>query len=217
MIKYVLYVAALVLLGTHLALSALYTSPENPIKTQTTLDQLWVGSLFYQKWTFFAPNPPTSNNELVIECHSQTHSSGPLEVLKDMYKAHQRNRFTPMERLARVPEGYAFRVLSVAPGDEPYIKICQQNPQNPVCAGVRQRRLELMKESLKRITPVAGYFCADISAQRNLPAFNRATLWIETTAVPRWSQRYASQAQKKQRILLGQLELPESTPLGIWK
>jgi hypothetical protein len=67
-VRYGLYGVLIWVWVGYFALTALYVSPPNPLKTLTDLHLKTVGKYFYQDWGLFAPNPVQSNLEVHFRC-----------------------------------------------------------------------------------------------------------------------------------------------------
>lgn len=201
----------------HAAMTILYNTPPNPVKTLTNLQSEYIGQFFYQDWGLFAPTPINMDINLLLECLSKDgFSSGPLDVSGELVKLHQQNRFTPYERLLRVPDNYAHSLVSRNRSEEVSTNLCKKEPNGKGCKDESEQR-KLREESAKRgLTRVANAFCADMSASRYQKTFQKAHAWISLSFVPKWSKRNTSKKETK-LVEGGMLSLAPTPAYGIWR
>lgn len=217
-LKLVLYAGVTCAAVFHGAMTLLYNLPSNPIKTLTNLHNAYIGQFFYQDWGLFAPTPVDMDINLLLDCRSKDGtSSGPLEVTAELVRRHQQNRFTPYERLSRVPDNYAHTFVSMDRDEVIFAKECANDPKGDGCRKNKQARERREASARRGLTRVANAFCGDMSAYRygNKP-FDRATAWIGISKIPRWSKRFTERKEMK-LFEVGTLMLAQPIAYGIWR
>lgn len=204
-------------LALHLALTTLYVMPPNPIKTLTNIDAQYIGKYFYQDWGLFAPTPIDIDLGVLVECLTASgFASGPLDVTSDFIAQHQRNPFSPFDRVARVPGNYAHSFISLARSEESLAKLCQKDPNASGCDDFKQQQKNREAQAKKGLALVAQHFCADMSKYRFGKSFDRAHVWVTITNVPRWSKRADAKAPPKV-VDAGLHKISTVAALGIWR
>lgn len=109
----------------HFSLTLVYNAPSNPVKAKYNDEiNLYIEPVFTQNWKLFAPTPVTTNSHFYVQAKLQTDqgviTTGWLDILDYMVEENQKNRFTPYNRLLRIPRAaYSLRLE----GDETIQKI----------------------------------------------------------------------------------------------
>lgn len=94
----------------HFSVTLIYNSPSNPIRAKynSTISS-YMDPVFTQNWRLFAPEPVTSNHKFFVRIKTnvrgETHTSEWIDIVDYMIKNNHDNRFTPFNRLLRIPRG----------------------------------------------------------------------------------------------------------------
>lgn len=92
----------------HFSIIALYNAPSNPIQAKYKKEMsMYVDPLFTQNWKLFAPTPVTTSNYFYVKAKlkngSETRTTDWIDIVDYMYEQNHKNRFTPYNRLLRIP------------------------------------------------------------------------------------------------------------------
>lgn len=135
--------AALGAVTAHLALTALYVTPENPLRAELlSVLTATIGRFFAQDWRLFAPNPADTGTSVLVSCLDAEETAeavaradagvpvsggGPwFDLTTPLVEAHQRNRFSSYARVHRAQVTAARGVLALPVHLVPWQKACQQ-------------------------------------------------------------------------------------------
>ncbi|HDR4465169.1 DUF5819 family protein [Bacillus hominis] len=94
----------------HFAITLIYNTPSNPIKAKYNKQlSAYMDPIFTQNWRLFAPAPVTTNSKFFVKAKiksdNDTTTTGWIDIVDYMIKENQENRFTPYNRLLRIPRG----------------------------------------------------------------------------------------------------------------
>ncbi|WP_107839838.1 DUF5819 family protein [Metasolibacillus meyeri] len=100
----------------HFTVTLIYNTPSNPIKAKYNQQiNFYMEPLFTQNWKLFAPTPVSTNSQFYVKAKIQSAdgvtTTGWLDMLDYMVENNQANRFTPYNRLLRIPRSaYSLRL-----------------------------------------------------------------------------------------------------------
>lgn len=111
-------IAAFLCLGFifHFSITLIYNTPSNPIKAKYNKHiNLYMEPIFTQNWRLFAPTPVSTNSQFYVKAKIQSEqgvsTTGWIDILDYMVEGNQNNRFTPYNRLLRIPRtSYSLRL-----------------------------------------------------------------------------------------------------------
>ncbi|MGM0941291.1 MAG: DUF5819 family protein [Bacillota bacterium] len=94
----------------HLGLTLIYNTPSNPLKAKyNNYISFYMDPLFTQNWKLFAPTPVTNSSEFYVKAKLKTEdgvkTTGWIDLVNYMIDKNYDNRFTPYNRLLRIPRG----------------------------------------------------------------------------------------------------------------
>jgi len=139
-----------------------YLTPPNPIKLQLyPILYALEHPFFAQNWHLFAPNPIKTNFILAIRCRLSDRITPWYDPYTPLLAAHQRNRFTPMGKVLRIPQNAIFAFLG-RNTDEWLPLLCKQKRDLLSCRGedvVTKKQRDLGKFLLQRLSSAA---CDDL-------------------------------------------------------
>jgi Family of unknown function (DUF5819) len=210
-----LRVAIVMLVIFHIGLTILYCLPPNPLKTLTSIQDQYIGNFFYQRWTLFAPNPVNTNYGMSVNCKAKLHQTGAVDVTSPLVADHMQNRFSPMERVARVPDNTLHAVLFP---DESYlqlVKICRTEPNQPQCKNLEAAKKSKIDFHINRLVKVASAVCADLSSSSG-HQYQTVSIFAKIQDIPRWSKRN-SKPKPMKYVNLGTHAILPSKAFGIWE
>jgi len=194
-------VSTIVWLVAHYALTVAYVMPVNPVKIelQPVLNAT-IGAYFYQNWSFFAPNPLSSNYALLMRPLTQLDldmipKAGPpadgwYDLSSPVWSRFQENRLTAYDRVTR-PQSNAIRqYLSGGPQLTPWAESCEKGDLAS-CAFYENQLTVARADAGRLLAKVGSAFCRDVacSSKKVTHVAFRAR---ETMSVP-WSQRNTAQ------------------------
>lgn len=213
--KSIFYVGVLVIFSLHFLLTLIYVSPPNPIKTVTNLPNLYIGNFFPQEWAFFSPEPGDSDYGLSVQCIDSKvdRKTRLLDVMSGLWHRHQRNRFSPYDRIQSVPGNHAFAMVAHSFADIPLLKACAANSNLPHCEDLEEQFKVQREASKEGLVKVASAFCADVAGS----AFDSARLVVWEMHVQPWSQRYSNTKERTMVADLGISTLVASKSYNIWR
>lgn len=112
----------------HFSLTAIYNAPSNPLQAKFNKQlSMYMDPLFTQNWRLFAPTPATTNNYFYVKAKvgkdGKSRTTDWIDISHYMYEANQTNRFTPHNRILRIPRG-AFGLMGES--DETILKIMKK-------------------------------------------------------------------------------------------
>jgi len=110
MLKKIVGICLCLLFVVHFSLTALYNTSSNPLQAKyKTIVDSYIDPLFTQNWRLFAPTPATSNNYFYVKAKlddgNESRTTDWIDLSKFMYEKNQQNRFTPYNKLIRIPRG----------------------------------------------------------------------------------------------------------------
>ncbi|MCD0175656.1 hypothetical protein IHN32_06805 [Deinococcus sp. 14RED07] len=213
--RHLLYTLAILLFCAYFALTALYVTPINPIKTQTNIHNMFIGKFFYQDWGLFAPNPVASNTEVHVQCLAPQYVTHMMNISQGLWERHRQNRVSSYDRLGRVVGNYAHSVFSISRQEVILRRECDSNPQSGSCFRSRQLRQDSIDFATQGLTRVAASFCND-QGRATGKHFDHAQIFLSTQAVRPWSQRHRPPVAAR-FVDLGRHTLPTLPAPGIWR
>ena len=192
-------IGSLVWLVTHFVLTALYVIPPNPVNMalQPLLDAT-IGTYFGQNWSLFAPNPVSADTALLVRCLEPGESEPAVgqpsddwyDISTPFWKAFQRNRFSPYDRLVRTQTS-AIREFT---GNSTVI-----TEWRSACEKGTPGACETLDKLLKNDRTIAGAYLRRIGCAFCLAhsrSVSRVALRLRTTLTIPWSQRHDKVSRK---------------------
>lgn len=123
-----------ILFGLHWLSIGVFLMPKNPVRElMKSAIEPYVGSLFYQRWRLFAPDPSTSNIKLLFRCLTTQGDDNSVpwqEAGQLLLRKHYRYRLGPQGRLIRIPHKLA-KTLRYELQAGSYAVVC--NSEQSVC------------------------------------------------------------------------------------
>ena len=189
--------SSLSLLFLHFALTVIYVAPINPIKIALQpIVYGTIGQYFAQNWSFFAPNPISSNISLLVrplgpaEAKLDSHdlSAGEwYDLTSPFWSRFQRNRFSAYERLSR-PQANAMRMyLGGSPELAPWLDACHKGDLD--ACRFYEREMQIYREhALEVLLRIASGFVRESFS--NQSGFTHVALRVRSEIAVPWSQRY---------------------------
>ncbi len=197
--------AALLWLVAHVAMTAIYVSPSNPVRLATESFVLpMMNPLFSQNWSFFAPDPLDTDEALLTRCLTPTEASaaragaipadGWYDLSTPFWIRFQRNRFTAYDRLIRTQSAALRNRLGYPTEVEGWVKACKANSKE-ACKTLEEQMKPVRERADKLLSHVASSFCNDIAASR--AEFSDAALRVRITQPVPWSKRKTGKPSSK--------------------
>jgi uncharacterized protein DUF5819 len=193
-------IAALAWFVVHFALTVLYVMPENPIRMgMAPVLNATIGTYFYQNWSFFAPNPISSDYALLARPLTEADENaqpaqglpvdGWYDVSTPLWARFQQNRFSAYDRLTR-PLSSAIRAyLTGGPELLPWLESCEKGDKAS-CVFYEDRLKKTRVEAGKTLSRIGSAVCNDL-AHSGARITHVALRVRETLSVP-WSERWTS-------------------------
>lgn len=203
-LKNLVRVGSVAWLVAHFALTVLYVAPPNPIKIayQPLLDAT-IGTFFPQDWTFFAPEPITSNFSVLVRPLTKVEataaqssglpSDGWADLSTPFWQQSYRNRFSAYDRLARPQFNAAYAVTG---GDRDYriwYEECSKGDAE-ACKVVETQNKRNFSGSQNILKRIAFGYCNDIHVPSDVTFV--AIRIRQSLSVP-WSKRHTAKPQTK--------------------
>lgn len=114
---------------SHFIIVIIYNAPSNPVQAKFKKQiSMYIDPVFTQNWRLFAPRPVMTNQYYYTKARlddgtGNIEETGWIDLTKYMYAKNHKNRFTPFNRLLRIPRG-AYTLT--AEHDESIIRIMQK-------------------------------------------------------------------------------------------
>jgi hypothetical protein len=110
MIRKILACCFCLLFLAHFSILAVYNAPSNPVQAKYKKEiNTYVDPLFTQNWKLFAPTPVTTSNYFYVKArvksNTKVRTTEWIDIVDYMYKENHKNRFSPYNRLLRIPRG----------------------------------------------------------------------------------------------------------------
>jgi hypothetical protein len=190
----------LLIFVTHFGLTLVYVAPINPIKIalQPILHNT-IGHYFGQNWSFFAPNPISSNmslmvrplnrGEMTLAKNDVLPKDGWYDLTAPMWERFQHNRFSAYERLSR-PQSNGLRMyLNGGPELTPWMEACKKGDADS-CRYYEEQMVIYREKAVELLTRIASGFAQEVSDPR--PDLAGVALRIRVQNVAPWSQRFTA-------------------------
>ena len=189
---------SLAVLVVHFALTLIYVSPINPVKiAMQPIVYGTIGFYFAQNWSFFAPNPISSNNIFLVRpiTRQELASLNPDALPEDnwydltspLWERFQRNRFSAYERLSR-PQSNGMRMyLGGGPELGPWMDACQKGDM-AACRFYETQMDFYRQRATELLARIASGFVGEFLGHN--PDIVAVALRIRTQTVVPWSQRH---------------------------
>jgi len=188
---------SLSLLLLHFALTVIYVAPINPVKIALQpIVYGTIGQYFAQNWSFFAPNPISSNISLLVrpldpvEAKLDSHDLPAGEwydLTSPFWSRFQGNRFSAYERLSR-PQANAMRMyMGGSPELGPWIDACHKGDQD-ACRFYEREMQKFREHALEVLVRIASGFVTE--SFPNHSNFTHVALRVRSQIVVPWSQRF---------------------------
>ena len=187
-------ILGLLVLAVHFALTITYVMPVTPIKLkhQEVLG-FTIGTFFSQSWGLFAPNPISTNQELLVKCGSADW----VNITKPLINALQGNRFTPLGRLERM-HGLAIRLYR---GNFPYGlewgKACRKG-NKLACKKYKDLHAPMKKKGEEKLVKIASSYCKASGSSEGTVAIR-----IRSDKAVKWSERHQTKEKEFLDIEVG--------------
>jgi hypothetical protein len=192
-------------LFVHFALTLIYVSPINPIKIALQpLVYSTIGVYFGQNWSFFAPNPISTNNTFLVRPITRQEMArlNPDALPEDnwydltspLWERFHHNRFSAYERLSR-PQSNGMRMyLGGGPELGPWMDACQKGDVE--ACHFYETQMEFYRErATELLTRIASGFSQEfLGSDQDVVA---VALRIRTESVVPWSRRHVGKPAAK--------------------
>ncbi|MEW9502416.1 DUF5819 family protein [Jeotgalibacillus marinus] len=94
----------------HFSVTAVHNTHANPLQVKYNKQlSFYIDPLFTQNWRLFAPTPMTSNNYFYVKAKldngNESRTTDWIDLVQYMYEKNNDNRFTPYNKLIRIPRG----------------------------------------------------------------------------------------------------------------
>ncbi|QHT46190.1 hypothetical protein M662_06690 [Bacillus sp. SB49] len=108
----VLILAGTIFLVFHFTMLGLSVGPNNPVSvTHREAINQYKDPLFYQNWNLFAPEPISKNHKILVKYRTESgEESDWNDISTPILDSNQQNRFSAINRAARVPSGIFFSI-----------------------------------------------------------------------------------------------------------
>lgn len=160
---------ALAAVALHLGLTALYVTPDNPVRAQAgPLLGATIGRFFSQDWRLFAPTPADTHTAVLVACEAaalQSAGSPPAvwaDLTTPLVRAHQRSRLSAYERLNRAQQTAA-RIAASLPTDLiPWRKACEHGDEVS-CEWVNAETRRHQEAARQYLARTAASYCRAVA------------------------------------------------------
>lgn len=218
-------VLVLVWLAAHFALTVLFVAPTNPLSIELQpLLQAYIGGLFYQNWSFFAPDPVQTNDILlVLPLREVPQTASGLMALPDTgwydlsspaWHAFQANRFAAYDRVSRPQSNLVRTFFNLNLALRGWGEACTKGDKAS-CELLQKESVQERGESTKQLVRIASSFVRDLAGS-SLEGGYVALRIRRVEAVP-WSERGVGKP-KLTDFELGVFPLqPDVAPSGLFR
>ena len=204
----------------HFGLTLAYVAPPNPIKTKTTLPNLYVGTLFPQEWAFFAPDPVTGDIGVSVSCVSEADGMQTpyMDIISPLWEKHRRNRLSPYDRISRIPNSWAIGLFSMSDEDRAILETCYEGDElkgTEQCKSLSSAYEKQQEVAESALVSVATSYCRDISSDAT---FDNVEVSVWEQGIHKWSQRNSEETAPIMLLHETQRYALSSTKgFGIWE
>ncbi len=218
-------IVAVAVLVCHVTLTAAYCLPYNPMSaTLSPILQPTIGRFFMQNWRLFAPDPVSSNYDVLVHCLDGDQAARALRgelptgdwqnLSQPMWTAFHRNRFGAYDRLSR-PLNNAVRQYLFGPADLSTMwKSCTRGAD--VDCELSKQAYELaQKDAAPMLQRVGSSYCR---ARTDADSFTAVALRVRETKPTPWSQRYESRPRTVEEYAVGVFPIdPHQIPGEVYR
>ena len=191
--------------AAHLGLTALYVTPDNPLRAEfAPVLTASIGRFFSQDWRLFAPSPADTNLTVLVSCLNgplaaaagsapdagldASEPGGWVDLTTPLVRAHQRSRLSAYERLNRAQQTAA-RIAASLPGQLlPWRKACDHGDQAS-CEWVEAETERHQRAAREYLARTAASYCRAAA-----PGAAAVGLRLRRQGPVPWSQRGGTRA-----------------------
>jgi len=198
-------ISTCVIFVAHFSLTAVYVLPVTPLKiVLQPLLYATIGRYFSQNWSFFAPNPVSSNYSLLVHplraseasaASNSLPSDGWYDLTSPVWQRFQQNRLSAYERVAR-PQANGIRgYVGVGAELMPWVDACS-NGDEAACTFARTRSSASESNARRLLARIASSFCNERFPSAEYVA---VAVRVRQEIPPPWSQRHGGEVIVRDR------------------
>jgi Family of unknown function (DUF5819) len=185
----------------HFLFTAVYVTPQNPLKAMTSPVVLpYMNTAFRQVWTLFAPNPVRSNNSVLVKClhqKAEDKTSPWLDLARPLWTAHQHNRFSAYDRLSRTITNPVRDYLSGPPTLKTVMDVCHRGNKD-MCTKGEKALTDWRHAAAEELRAPLSAFCADQARALGAAPFRFLAVRLSKLDPPAWPERWTGKASAQQ-------------------